>query len=391
VSAFDPVSCSGGRSSSAPIPKTCLLFGLVISLATIAVRPSLASYGTIVGNVDIDGQGIQAVVTAGSTFPVKFNYQIWNDPACPGCVSQIVVGVGNTGQVCAYNGFPDTYPASTEGSVTVNVTAPSTPGTYVLHWTRDRQISCAAAVADYPNGVENEPLGWIYVGATDGAFSVVRHVRTNGKAEDAVQPGAPVTIDLDYTLWNSSACPGCIAQIVVGIDQFVGACVYSAVPGGYPGTSGHATFTMTAPGSTGQFHIQWILDHQFGCFAATGDYPGGQRQDAATIYVDPVNGVDDRGRFPSRLALSAAPNPFRRSTRVDYSLPANGRARITVHDLEGRRLATLVDGDQAAGRYAVQWNGGLDAGGSARPGVYYVRLSLSGVPGQERRTLILSK
>jgi flagellar hook assembly protein FlgD len=49
--------------------------------------------------------------------------------------------------------------------------------------------------------------------------------------------------------------------------------------------------------------------------------------------------------------------------------------RLEVLDTSGRRVRTLVDGDRDAGRHAARWDGENDAGNTAAPGVYFVRLS----------------
>jgi hypothetical protein len=57
------------------------------------------------------------------------------------------------------------------------------------------------------------------------------------------------------------------------------------------------------------------------------------------------------------LVLDAAyPSPARDFVSFAYSLPADGRVVLSVYDLSGRRVATLVDADQAAGRHEVSWS-----------------------------------
>jgi flagellar hook assembly protein FlgD len=53
-------------------------------------------------------------------------------------------------------------------------------------------------------------------------------------------------------------------------------------------------------------------------------------------------------------------------------------ARLTIHDVEGRRVATLVDGIQPAGRRVVSWDGREDSGAEAASGIYFTRLESAG-------------
>jgi len=64
-----------------------------------------------------------------------------------------------------------------------------------------------------------------------------------------------------------------------------------------------------------------------------------------------------------------SPNPFRGGTTVSYTLPNTGPVRVDVFDVAGRRVATLVDAFQDAGRYSETLS--LDGRAS---GVYFVRV-----------------
>jgi hypothetical protein len=72
------------------------------------------------------------------------------------------------------------------------------------------------------------------------------------------------------------------------------------------------------------------------------------------------------------------PNPFNPQTTLSYSLAAGGRVRLSIVDVSGRELATLVDAEQAAGRHTEVWDG-RDAGGHPlAAGVYVARLETGG-------------
>jgi hypothetical protein len=74
--------------------------------------------------------------------------------------------------------------------------------------------------------------------------------------------------------------------------------------------------------------------------------------------------------LPQEVALHPpSPNPFNASATVRYDLPASGWVKLSLYDLSGRLVVTLVDGEKPAGRHAVE----LDGSGLAA-GVYFVRL-----------------
>lgn len=75
------------------------------------------------------------------------------------------------------------------------------------------------------------------------------------------------------------------------------------------------------------------------------------------------------------LALSRpAPNPSATNTRLSFTLPREGHARLEVLDLSGRRVWS-IEGEFSAGRYSTEWNGRASDGSRVGAGLYFVRLS----------------
>ena len=74
------------------------------------------------------------------------------------------------------------------------------------------------------------------------------------------------------------------------------------------------------------------------------------------------------------LALSPArPNPFNGSTTFAIRLPATAPVDLAVHDLAGRRIATLAHAVYGPGEHSFSWDGT-----GARDGLYFVRLTVNG-------------
>lgn len=69
------------------------------------------------------------------------------------------------------------------------------------------------------------------------------------------------------------------------------------------------------------------------------------------------------------------PNPASGAARIAWTLGRTAPVRIEILDVTGRRVRTLSDGVQAAGRHAVSWDGRDASGVQVPPGVYVVRLS----------------
>jgi hypothetical protein len=63
-----------------------------------------------------------------------------------------------------------------------------------------------------------------------------------------------------------------------------------------------------------------------------------------------------KGTPTSYALLQNYPNPFNPSTTISYSVPKSGYVEIKVHDMLGRLVATLVQGEQSVGTHSVSFN-----------------------------------
>jgi len=64
------------------------------------------------------------------------------------------------------------------------------------------------------------------------------------------------------------------------------------------------------------------------------------------------------------------PNPFNPVTTLRYDLPEGGLVNITICDMMGRQVSTLVNRKQTAGYKSVQWNATNNAGSPVSAGIY---------------------
>ena len=103
----------------------------------------------------------------------------------------------------------------------------------------------------------------------------------------------------------------------------------------------------------------------------------GPTVDSVSVELTSMAGVERP--LPAGLSLARpAPNPARGTSGVEFTLPANARARVSIFDLAGREIAVLADAEMAPGTHRVDWNT-RGAGEPAPPGLYLVRLHALGV------------
>jgi hypothetical protein len=83
------------------------------------------------------------------------------------------------------------------------------------------------------------------------------------------------------------------------------------------------------------------------------------------------------------------PNPFNPSTAIQYRVPAPGsRVTLSVYDLTGRRVRSLVNAYRSGGEHVAVWRGLDDHGREVGSGVYFYRLEVDGTS-IERKMVML--
>ncbi|HET9941452.1 MAG TPA: T9SS type A sorting domain-containing protein, partial [Candidatus Eisenbacteria bacterium] len=91
---------------------------------------------------------------------------------------------------------------------------------------------------------------------------------------------------------------------------------------------------------------------------------------------------------PAVIRLEAPrPNPFVNRVELTYGLPHDGRVRLALYDVRGRRVALIVDRVEAAGWRSIGWNGRNGSGRELPSGAYFLKLEY-GDQTQVRKVLI---
>ena len=87
--------------------------------------------------------------------------------------------------------------------------------------------------------------------------------------------------------------------------------------------------------------------------------------------VSAVLSSEDEVGMPTEFALKQNyPNPFNPSTQIQYALPSETRVVISIYDITGRKVRTLVNEVQSAGYRTVMWNATNDIGRAVSAGMY---------------------
>jgi hypothetical protein len=79
--------------------------------------------------------------------------------------------------------------------------------------------------------------------------------------------------------------------------------------------------------------------------------------------------------FPGKFQLGQNyPNPFNPVTTLHYDLSENSDVKITIYDMLGREVKTLINKTQDAGSMSVIWNATNDYGKPVSAGIYLYQI-----------------
>lgn len=95
--------------------------------------------------------------------------------------------------------------------------------------------------------------------------------------------------------------------------------------------------------------------------------------------TDGLTGVEEAAAPSATSFLGASPNPARSGATLSFALARAAAIELSIHDVSGRRVATVASGSFAAGRHALRWDG-RDALGRELPGgLYFARFEGAGL------------
>jgi Secretion system C-terminal sorting domain len=149
-----------------------------------------------------------------------------------------------------------------------------------------------------------------------------------------------------------------------------------------------ATVMLKVGHTTGDYFLGYLMTKAAGNLmdsTAFANFWAAKSMDHA-ITVTPSTAVIERnlGQVPTSYALDQNyPNPFNPSTMIRYAIKEQTFVKLALFDLEGREVATLVEGVKAPGTYEVQF-----VAAHLSSGVYLYKLA-AGTYAETRKLLLL--
>ncbi|MCK4639966.1 MAG: T9SS type A sorting domain-containing protein [Candidatus Marinimicrobia bacterium] len=94
-----------------------------------------------------------------------------------------------------------------------------------------------------------------------------------------------------------------------------------------------------------------------------------------TEFHGPVSATPMQKAAPREFRLYPNyPNPFNPLTTISYDLPEEGYVELTVYNMRGEKVTTLMQGKQEAGSYQMNWDGTDRKGEIVSSGIYFLRI-----------------
>ncbi len=138
--------------------------------------------------------------------------------------------------------------------------------------------------------------------------------------------------------------------------------------------------------TTGVFHVDVNVPSGYYEYYVTavysGDYESEPSNTATIQHTDTENNL-----LPIRTELMGNfPNPFNPETTISFNLKEAANVNITIFNLKGEKIRTLIEGEKDAGSYNIIWNG-IDKNGKSVPsGVYFYKMVSEGNSGRYTST-----
>ncbi len=118
-------------------------------------------------------------------------------------------------------------------------------------------------------------------------------------------------------------------------------------------------------------------------------YVGSVGEDLNLSVEDGNNPNENNLIVPNSFELNQNyPNPFNPSTTIDFSVPEVSDVNVSVYDINGKLVNTLMNNTLASGTYSVVWNGDDINGSPVSAGIYMYNLTSGNVSITSKMVLV---
>jgi flagellar hook assembly protein FlgD len=99
-----------------------------------------------------------------------------------------------------------------------------------------------------------------------------------------------------------------------------------------------------------------------------------------TFFGDVVTDIDDHDDMEASASIgNIYPNPFSGQTTISFHLEDEAQLNLDIYSLDGRKVASLVNGNISAGNHEITWDGTGLQGQKLNAGIYLCTLKTNSV------------
>jgi len=213
---------------------------------------------------------------------------------------------------------------------------------YSFSWERDYGMMYVS-VGRYPKETFSDLLHWSYPDAYDPDLFECTPRHCPGQQAGWMEAGGDSALRF---------------EVVLGYSQTGGnPAVYTIYGEGVPGTCYH----MWERVGTDLPPLLWGLFRPM----TTDPWPN----------FDKMVSVGEPATYPTRVGLTLFPNPFNPNVTVAFDLPTTAFVRLTIYNVAGQQVRTLIEDTMVRGNHHVVWDGRDRSGRYVGTGVYLIRLT----------------
>ena len=143
-------------------------------------------------------------------------------------------------------------------------------------------------------------------------------------------------------------------------------------PIAYSTTNSNGEYAVTFLAET-EYNLN-ITKRSYETYEATVN-PGQQTSENAVLNTLEVTPNNNEETTMVNVSMSNYPNPFNPETTISYSLDKNAQVTISVYNVLGQKVKTLVNDNRVSGTHSVVWNGTDSNNNKVSSGIYFYKLT----------------
>jgi hypothetical protein len=98
---------------------------------------------------------------------------------------------------------------------------------------------------------------------------------------------------------------------------------------------------------------------------------------------------DNIATIENPIQIKTYPNPFNPTTTIDFSIQNKSHIELSVFNIKGQKIKTLINKQMQGGNHSINWNGDNETGNNVSSGIYYYRLNVNGKTEVVNKCLLL--